>query len=188
MELTIPGYWEKFGVVTPDEAAAAFMPFFDMFCFNQGACRVIGEIIAFAGAISPDVRWLPCDGASLLRVDYPDLFAVIGTAYGAVDSSHFNLPDLRGRAPISAGMGPGLSARAIGDSFGEEAHTLTEAELASHAHTQGNSLSSLAVMPGEGPVLTPNPIPAWTGNTGGNAPHNNMQPSLAINYLIVALT
>jgi microcystin-dependent protein len=58
-----------------------------------------GVVDDFAGAVAPD-GWLLCDGASYLRSAYPDLFAVIGTTYGAADGTHFNVPDLRGRVVV----------------------------------------------------------------------------------------
>lgn len=148
---------------------------------------MIGEIIAYAGPTSPDPKWLSCDGASLLRVDYPDLFNVVGTVYGAADSTHFNLPDMRGRVAVDAGSGPGLSTRAVGDVFGEETHTLSIGELASHVHGTGNSILIATATPPPFDVLGPNLLPAITGSTGNDDPHNNLQPSLVINYLIVAL-
>jgi len=186
--LTFPESFVEFGLLTPDQTAAAYVDMFDQFCFNQGVCRMIGEIIAYAGPTSPDSRWLPCDGSSLLRVDYPDLFNVIGTVYGAADSSHFSVPDLCGRTAVGLGTGSGLSPRSLGDSFGEETHVLTTGELASHSHTTGNSAVLGTSAPPPLDALGPNPFTAFTGNTGNDDPHNNMQPSLAINYLIVALT
>lgn len=186
--LTFADSFVEFGTLTPQQTADAYVPMFDAFCFNQGACRVIGEIIAYAGPTSPDSRWLPCDGSSLLRVDYPDLFSVIGTVYGAADSTHFNLPDLRGRAAVGSGTGPGLSPRTEGDSFGEETHILTVGELAAHTHTTGNSAVLGTSAPPPLDALGPNPFTAFTGSAGNDDPHNNIQPSLAINYLIVALT
>jgi len=186
--LTFPDSFVEYGLLTPDQTAQAYVPMFDQFCFNQGACRVIGEIIAYAGPTSPDARWLFCDGSSLLRVDYPDLFGTIGTIYGAVDSTHFNLPDLRGRTVVGSGSGPGLTPRAEGDSFGEETHVLTVGELAAHTHTTGNSAVLGTSAPPPFDALGPNPLTAFTGSTGNNDPHNNIQPSLAIAYLIVALT
>lgn len=175
------------GALTPQQTAEAYVPMFDAFCFNEGTCRVIGEIVTYAGSTSPDPKWLECDGASLLRADYPDLFNVIGVLYGSADSTHFNLPDLRGRTAIAAGSGPGLTPRSIGDVLGEETHVLTIGELASHVHGTGNSAILGTSAPPPLDALGPNPFPAVTGSTGNDDPHNNMQPSLAINYLIVAL-
>lgn len=186
-ELTYPWNFVQQGALTPDQTADAYVPMFDAFCFNQGVCRVIGEIIAFAGSTSPDAKWLLCDGSSLLRADYPDLFTVIGTIYGATDGTHFNIPDLQGRTAISAGTGFGLSPRAVGDVGGEETHILTVGELASHVHGTGNSALLGTSVPPPLDALGPNPFPAVTGSTGNDDPHNNMQPFLTINYLIVAL-
>ena len=79
--------------------------------------------------------WLLCDGRSLLRSEYPHLFTIIGTSFGSVDSTHFNLPDFRGRAIGIVGDGAGLTSRAIGDAVGSETHQLTSEEMPSHIHT-----------------------------------------------------
>lgn len=188
-ELTFPDNWTPFGALTPDQSASALVPMFDKFCFNQGVCRVIGEIIEFAGISSPDPKWLDCDGSSLLRSDYPDLFTIIGTTYGSVDSTHFSLPDFRGRTRVGAGTGAGLSPRVVGDNFGQETHQLTTSELASHSHsgiptfipTAAGLEITLASL--QDPIISIN-----TGNTGGDAAHNNIQPSLVTLVLIVALS
>lgn len=74
--------------------------------------------------------WLLCDGAAISRTTYATLFAAIGTAFGAGDgSTTFNVPDLRGRAPIGAGAGTGLTNRTRGATLGEEAHRLTPTEM-----------------------------------------------------------
>lgn len=199
-ELTFPENWTLFGIITPADAAAALVPMFDLFCFEQGTCRVIGEIIVWSGSTSPDANWLLCDGASLLRATYPDLFAVIGTVYGAADGTHFNLPDLRGRSVIGVGTGSGLSTWNLGDAPGEETHTLTTAETPSHTHTDtGHSHAESGAIAALGAALVGVPIPsaiaipALTGvgfagisATGGSGNHNNIPPELALNYLIVA--
>ena len=61
----------------------------------------IASILPYGGATSPQ-GWLLCQGQSLLRTDYPELFAVIGTSFGSVDSTHFNIPDLRDKFPEGA--------------------------------------------------------------------------------------
>lgn len=161
---------------------------------------MIGEIVSYAGATSPKANWLVCDGSQVAQTDYPDLYAVIGDIYGAADTGNFRLPDLRGRTQAGTGTGTDLDPVSIGQKFGEKSHTLTTAEIpahnhsdSGHAHSTGNSLTGAAVVPGEGPVLIPNPIPASTGmgyasigNTGDGGAHNNIPPRMGILMLIVA--
>ena len=85
----------------------------------------IGTIVASARATAP-TGWALCDGASLLRVDYPDLFDAIGTAYGAVDGTHFTLPDLRQRFPMGKAVsGTGATLGSSGGTIDHihDAHT-----------------------------------------------------------------
>lgn len=201
-ELIYDYNFEEYGTSTVADTIAAFQTMFDHFCFDdETGCRMIGEIVTFASDTSPSPSWLSCDGASLLRADYPDLFTVIGTTFGAVDGTHFSLPDLQGRAPIGDGTGSGLTSRALGDSFGEEDHVITVAELASHghtdaghSHTEGTTIPSTVLVGVGAPVPTALGAVGVTGtgnasiaNTGSDSPHNNMQPSLALHYFIVAL-
>jgi len=194
--------FEQFGTATPDETAAVFAEMFDNFSFNVGVCRVIGEIVCVANTSNPNPgNWLACDGASVLRSDYPALFTAIGTTFGAVDGAHFNLPDVQGRSVVGTGSGSGLTPRALGDSFGEETHTLTTAESASHSHTDtGHAHAEGIAAPAVGAAIVGVPIPsavpavgatgigfAAIGSTGGDGSHNNIQPSIALNYYIVAL-
>lgn len=79
--------------------------------------------------------WTLCDGRSLDRVKYSELFAVIGTTFGSEDESSFNLPDFRGRVMGFAGQGGSLSNRAFGEAAGAETHVISEQEMPSHAHT-----------------------------------------------------
>jgi len=194
--LTQQENWEQAGTGNVANCMSRMTDLFDEYSFNTGVCRVVGEIIAFAGATTPNPTiWLVCDGASVLRADYPDLFAVIGTAYGATDVSHFNLPDLRGVTLIGQGSGYTLATP-----VGASTHTLVTSEMPSHSHTdlghlhtEGNAVPALIAI-GAG-VPAPSAIPGVgvTGNasanltsTGGDGSHNNMQPSMPINYLIVA--
>lgn len=78
--------------------------------------------------------WLKCDGRSLSRTIYPDLFAIIGTTFGSTDGNSFNLPDCRGRVIGTIGQGTGLTNRTFGSTTGEESHTLTINEMPSHNH------------------------------------------------------
>src|SRR6185436_2450639 len=115
--------------------------------------------------------WLLCDGRAVSRTAYPALFGALSTVWGVGDgSTTFNLPDLRGRAPIGAGTGTGLSARALGASVGAETHTLTTAQMPAHNHggvTGGmNALATNAVYGAGGP--TNFTIHTWQGAFIGN--------------------
>lgn len=107
--------------------------------------------------------WLECDGSEVDRVTEADLFAAIGTSWGVGDgSTTFNLPDFQGRGPVGAGTGAGRSARSVGQTGGEEAHTLLTAEAPSHAH--GGATGSGATGTGV------------TGNMSVNANHGHSSP------------
>ena len=87
------------------------------------------------GSSKPRAGWLLCDGGAYVREEYVDLFDAIGVAFGAGDgATTFNVPDLRGRAPVGAGTGAGLTNRPLGASGGEEVHALAAGEMPSHGH------------------------------------------------------
>lgn len=93
-----------------------------------------GMMIMYGGSTLP-ASWLECDGAAVSRTTFADLFAAIGTTYGAGDgSTTFNLPDNRSRIPIGSGQGAGLTLRTIGGSGGEELHVISSAEMGVHNH------------------------------------------------------
>jgi len=184
-ELTFAYNWTKFGALTPEESANLFMDMFDRFSFNEGTCRVIGEIIPYAGAVTPNVNWLVCDGSSVLQADYPDLYAVIGDTYGTALPTYFKLPDLAGRSPAGVGAGAGIPTVALGEYYGEAQVTLTELEIPAHVHTVDGHLTVPNLI-GEIPSLGDSVVPSVTGSTGGSQAHNNLPPRLGINYLIVA--
>lgn len=106
-----------------------------------------GTVLPFAGAAAPN-GWLLCYGKAVNRADYPNLFAAIGTTFGACDgSTTFNLPDLRGRVPAGKDnmggtpanrlttAGSGVDGPTLGAAGGSQAHTLTTAQMPAHAHT-----------------------------------------------------
>lgn len=171
-----------------------------------------GMIIMHAGTVYP-YGWLPCDGREVNRVTYATLFAAIGTTFGAGDgSTTFNLPDLCGRVPIGTGSGDGLTTRNPGDKGGAETHTLTTEQIPAHKHGMAHTHSHnhktagwIAKMSASGTVrsipcgyanedrsgqftsntdATASSKSATDSNTGGGGAHNNMQPYLAIRFII----
>lgn len=167
-----------------------------------------GEIRGYGGATAPS-GWLLCQGQAVSRVTYANLFAAIGTAFGAGDgSTTFNVPDGRGRTLIGSGQGSGLTNRTLGQSGGEEAHALTAAEngphihgdgtlgtntAGDHAHAGGFSAASSGVNDsggGSGPANTGNAgdhthdVTGSTGASGSGTPHNTMPPFFVGNWLI----
>lgn len=157
----------------------------------------VGEIRMFAGNFAPR-GWAFCDG-QLLAVSQNDaLFSLLGTIYGGDGRTTFGLPDLRGRIPIHAGHGPGLSERRLGAKGGEEAVTLTVNQLPSHGHAlTGTSAGATSIDPvGNAPAqgladyLNPRPPvnlnmnPQAVGNTGGSRSHTNLMPFLCVHFII----
>jgi len=157
----------------------------------------VGEIRMFAGNFAPR-GWALCDG-QLLAVSQNDaLFSLLGTIYGGDGRTTFGLPDLRGRIPIHAGSGPGLSQRRLGAKGGSEKETLTVNQLPSHSHPpQFSTASSIENNP-ENEVVGNSPTvrifrPAETDQNmkseaitsiGGSRSHSNLMPFLCINYII----
>jgi microcystin-dependent protein len=93
----------------------------------------IGQVIALAGSSVP-AGWLACDGASYLRSTYPDLFAEISTTWGAVDGTHFTVPDLRGRVVLGVSGSHALGTTGGAESVSGPAHT----HPGSHSHGLSN--------------------------------------------------
>ncbi|WP_413174276.1 phage tail protein [Anabaena azotica] len=156
----------------------------------------IAEIRMFAGNFAPR-GWAFCNGQILSISQNTALFALIGTTYGGNGQTTFALPDLRGRTPIHAGQGPGLTPRTLGEAGGTEAVTLISSQIPAHNHsllavstaaTSGDPGQNLlaqsrgSVYAAGSPSATMNP--AAIGIAGGSQPHNNMQPFLTVNYII----
>lgn len=130
---------------------------------------MIGSISFFATQVLPD-GWLPCDGSTHDRIDYPDLYAVLHEAL-IVDADHFMTPNLKDRVLVAPG-----DVYIPDDMFGERTHTLTIAEMPVHDHTIPNG----STFPyGEIPevTVTGGVLLSATGTAGGGAAHNNEQPS-----------
>ena len=96
--------------------------------------QFVGEIRILGGNFAP-AGWALCNGQLLPISQNTALFSLLGTNYGGDGRSNFALPNLQGAAPLAMGSGPGLTPRVIGETGGEDAVTLTIAELPAHAHT-----------------------------------------------------
>jgi microcystin-dependent protein len=155
----------------------------------------LGEIRMFSYGMTIK-GWAPCNGQLLPIAQNQALFALLGTQFGGNGSTTFGLPDLRGRAPIAQGSGPGLTPRSMGEVGGSAAVTLLTSQLPQHNH---GFVASPNVGEGSSPVgaligQTNNNMFAATANaamapmavqpSGGNTSHLNAQPYLGVNYLI----
>lgn len=138
LDLTSSRNWEQFGTLTPDQCAELFSLMVDTF-FNDGECEAepmpmpIGSIVPFATAAIP-AGMLECDGATYNTADYPALAALLDAAF-VISPTEFRVPDLRGRTVVGAGIGPGLTSRAVGDVGGNETHILNATQMPQHSHT-----------------------------------------------------
>lgn len=119
-----------------------------------------------------------CDGSEVSRTTYASLFGEIGTRYGAGDgSTTFTLPDFRGRSPMGAGQGSGLTNRDINTvSAGEERHTMTESELVAHTHEWNGPLSRTGEDGNGSNIVWKNTATEETESTGGGVPFNIVHP------------
>jgi len=154
----------------------------------------IGQI-ALVGFNFPPSGWASCNGATLSLQQNTALFALLGIQYGGNGTTNFQLPNLVGRAAMGQGQGPGLTSRIPGDTVGSAAVTLTTDEMATHTHrlntqstladrasASGGMLATTAEpLYGAGPVSTLAPS---LGVVGGGQPHENMQPYVALNFVI----
>jgi microcystin-dependent protein len=151
----------------------------------------------FAGNFAPR-GWAYCDGQLLAVAQNDALFSLLGTVYGGDGRTTFGLPDMRGRIPIHAGSGPGLSARKLGAKGGEEKVTATANQLPAHSHpfqgteqlgnTPNPSGNALAKSTTADTYINEAPSAAMAANAvtaaGGSRSHTNTQPYLAIHFII----
>jgi microcystin-dependent protein len=149
----------------------------------------VAGIISFYGGSTPPSGWLFCDGAAVSRNTYSELFAAIGTTFGAGDgTATFNLPDFKGRVPAGLDINQ-TEFDVLGEKGGAKTHTLTTAEMPSHNHTiKGYSgVDDLNFTGLNGAFAASDavtPFDQQTQSTGGGLPHNNLQPYTTINYII----
>jgi microcystin-dependent protein len=163
----------------------------------------VGEIRMFAGNFAP-VGWAFCNGASLPLSNFDTLFNLIGTTYGGDGQQTFNLPNLQSRVPLHMGTSNIGGTYVIGQPGGTETVTLTVQQMPSHTHPLVAANTGQAPNPtnatifgsatsgsqaGTLNVYGPPPFDRTLGsatikNDGGSQPHSNIQPYVALNFII----
>lgn len=170
-----------------------------------------GVQMSFAGRSAPE-GWLMCEGQAVSRSRYATLFGVIGTLYGVGDGrTTFNVPDVRGRVLVAADGGAGrlTSKGGVGESGGEQSHTLTTAEMPVHAHgvtdpghehalrlnSAPDANPGLDFAAGTGnalrkasdgyPLTAVTPTGVTVQNAGSGSSHNNMPPYVVVGGMII---
>ncbi|MBF5040968.1 phage tail protein [Aggregicoccus sp. 17bor-14] len=152
----------------------------------------LSEIRLMSFVFAP-VGWALCNGQLLPINQNQALFSLLGTTYGGNGQTNFALPDFRGRVPIHMGAGHTLGERA-----GEQAHTLTQSEMPTHAHQfqvsnapadQASPASNEALARPRVPLFkAPQQLtslhPSSVSNVGGSQAHLNMQPFLTLSFCI----
>ncbi|WP_206741814.1 phage tail protein [Hyphomonas johnsonii] len=163
----------------------------------QAQEKMMGEIFMTGANFCPRGS-LNADGRLLPISEYSAMFSLFGTMYGGDGRTTFALPDLRGRVPVNAGHGPGLSPRSMGQRVGSESHTLTTAQMPAHTHMlDGSATDGDAAESPEGDVFVvesrdadaegTGTVPSAavaTGKTGGSQAFSKLNPSLAINFCV----
>jgi microcystin-dependent protein len=160
--------------------------------------QFVAEIRIFAGNFAPN-GWAFCNGQLMPIAQNTALFSLLGTTYGGDGKSTFALPDLRTRAAIQPGTGPGLTQRLLGESGGEASTTLLSSQMPAHSHglRASSALATTTVASGNmlATVNAPNPPyheptamaamgPNVLSTNGSSAPHQNMQPYLHTTFII----
>jgi microcystin-dependent protein len=135
--------------------------------------------------------WAPCNGQLLPINQNQALFSLLGTTFGGDGRVNFALPDLRARVPIHVG-----NSHTLGERGGEQAHTLSIAELPTHTHQLTGSASDAdVVLPTDNVVGRSSQVygppaqltaldPSTSSVVGGSQAHLNMQPFLTLSFCI----
>ncbi len=163
-------------------------------------------MMMFGGNFAPR-GWALCNGQLLAIAQNTALFSILGTTYGGDGRTTFGLPDMRGRAPVHEGRGPGLTDRRLGERGGSQENFLSFAQIPAHNHGLSTGTASIPVStedadqdeangkylangtfyhgaPGGSYGGGPINLSGTTQNTGNSTGVNNIQPFTVVNYII----
>jgi len=157
----------------------------------------VGEIRMFGGSFAP-AGWMMCSGQLLPISENEVLFNLIGTTYGGDGQETFGLPNLQSRVPIHAGTGADAITYQLGEEVGVESVTLNASSIPAHTHAMlATTDAGLSSAPASNILANSSSIKVYTASapnaglhaqaittTGGNQPHTNIQPYLAITFII----
>jgi len=180
-ELSYASNWQSFGAVTPQQMADRMSQMFTEY-LETSAC-MIGLIMPFA-TTNPPPGTLRCDASIHNRVDFPLLYAALAAPY-ILSADTFITPDCRAKAVVGSGNYDGFDFT-LYNFEGASAVILEEFQMPSHNHSIDLFITSLALAPGELPVQTDVLFNTVTGNTGGGQAHPNIQPTIVLDYCIIA--
>ena len=142
--------------------------------------------VGIVGFPWPMVNYALADGSLVSISQNTALFSLYGTYYGGNGQTTFALPDLRGRVAVGQGQGAGLSMYDLGEETGSESTTLTNANVPPHAHPVslgGTGTSGVAAV-ANGSSTSAGTAAVYTGAAGEGLPFSNLQPLLALNYVV----
>jgi len=160
----------------------------------------VAEIRMFAGNFAPK-GWALCNGQVMPISQNTALFSLLGTQFGGNGVSNFALPNLQGMAPMHQGSGPGLTPRTVGETGGETSVTLLSTQVPSHSHTyncgagskgdtdaianqvnadEQSGTQQIYATATDGTLMSPSMIQP----TPASLPHQNMQPYVAVSFII----
>lgn len=155
----------------------------------------IGQLQIFPYNFAPR-GWAYCNGQLLPIMQNTALFSLLGTTYGGDGRRTFGLPDLRGRAAMHPGRGPGLTPRRLGYKGGAPTETLTTAQMATHNHLwdtsddTGHHADPGGMYFGRDNAIyaAPNNLggmdASMLSSVGGSQAHENMEPYQVLAYCI----
>ncbi len=164
----------------------------------------VGSIFMTGANFAP-YGWQLCQGQLISIAENDVLYTLLGTTYGGDGVQTFGLPDLRGRAAINQGTGPGLSTYVMGQISGNETVSMTSNTMPSHTHlinvitgaattnTPSSSVYISGATVGVGGAVANlystnaanvQMAPSSIAANSGNVPFSIVQPVLAVNYII----